>query len=81
MVQPARMAPGKQEGKEPEKKGGETMTYEEIFMKWLQRILLFVLVAAIIGIAVSAVARSRVADKEIDALIARCDYWYERGQK
>ena len=57
------------------------MTYGEMFMKWLQRILIILLIVCISGLAITAISRSRAADREIDALIARCDYWAERGQR
>ena len=50
------------------------MTYGELFLIWLERILLIVLALAVMGMAVTAISRAKAAGRKSDEVIARADY-------
>ena len=57
------------------------MTYGELAITWLKRILLALLLISVIGMAVCSISKARESINRTDALIARCDYWAERGHR
>ena len=57
------------------------MTYGEVFLTWLTRILIVLLIIGVIGMAAASVSRARQAVNSSDALIERCDAWAERERR
>ena len=49
------------------------MTYGELALKWIHRILIIMLFAAICGIAITAIARAQESGRTIDAQLSRID--------
>ena len=49
-------------------------------MKWLNRIMLALLAASVIGMAVSSIIKARTAVRETDLMIERIDAELEAGR-
>lgn len=52
------------------------MTYGEVFMKWLQRILIALLIIAIVGMVITSVAKARQVSKQTEAYCRYLDAKY-----